>query len=411
LKRSLLKEGLPRLVGLGGLAWMVPICALGGEIPDNAYSRSLLIPPELLEHESLVFQYPQMAAGHESQVLAMANSGSSETGVGGILRSGSSRFFLLSQPVFSMTLSRGSFSSITREPLRLIQGGWALETDSARLGIAARASRLRERRDDKDFFPDDESRNRTSYSESRVNRWEASIGAGLRADHVLFDVAIEITREDLELGGLYLDRNDTLAINVDGRTDGGLGAAARLELPLGKATSIRFAGKFLDMSIRGDQRQWIQGEPISTSFRDYGHAWSAGVSVNIESERSHVWRWFGHYSNFRGGETLNTRSRADLDASLHEVDLVRVGLSLERPIRDEFILMAGVRSSYQRETIRVQDDSGTALRESRVENEDISEDFSWGLTRAYRDLLLTGAMSTTLELDNLFLSMDARLRF
>ena len=42
--------------------------AMGGQVPESAYSRSLSIRPEFLDYTTLLFQFPQRAAATRSQL-------------------------------------------------------------------------------------------------------------------------------------------------------------------------------------------------------------------------------------------------------------------------------------------------------------------------------------------------------
>ncbi len=120
---------------------------------------------------------------------------------------------------------------------------------------------------------------------------------------------------------------------------------------------------------------------------------------------------FGHYENARSPVTHGT-SRPERRSSRTTTERVDFGLSLERPLWRDVSLLAGFRSRFQvraEEYWEVRPDEG---REShRGVEEELTQSAAWGVRGAWGNFDLVGAMRMDLSLGDLFLRIDAGLRY
>ena len=382
--------------------------ATAAEVPPTAYSRSVLVPPELLGHFSLLFVYPHLAGSTDGQLLATAASGSSAPGAGANLRAGSNGIFVLSQT--ATTVPRGFATTY-----RVFQIGWGVKVGDLGLGLAGRASQNRTLSEDGTVYFDDRDGSQSTRDEDFKNR-EVGLGLGYSRSRFQADVELGVCFESNVATSRFVRGDETRQAELRTDNDPRPTVAARLVVPAGSGTDLILAGSFRDGRLRADgfRRDVVDS---TESFEEvhierYGHQWTVGAALEIPNERWGIGRLFMHYENV-DGRPRPFSARSDIrDFVEYDFERVRAGISIEREVWWEVTLLSGLQSSFEifresREELERDGDS----RLFRTVDESLDHDFAWGVRRSFSQIDLIGSMKLNLEVLDPFFSLDIGLRF
>jgi hypothetical protein len=391
----------------------VSVCP-AGEVPTSAYANSLQAPAYLLDHESLVFQYPQRAVLLDQQAFVHASdtessySGTSR-GLGVVFRTSRHAAFLLDQTHAAISFDWSS--------LDLIQAGWAGRFGPVRVGLAARAAHGRDYQErlDQDRYAE-ETRLYESRTDVTIRYREAAAGIGWGQDGFTCDIACELFRErfdSVNYSGRSYD--DTTAVELDSDEPLLKRVAARASLRLGAGTRLTLGGGYRETSVVLDWTRRTEEDTFRGHLDQYGHEWSVGLALSREFAERGRGRLFARYANERHPGEIGSGwdySATQLVSRLAVRETADLGLSLERPVWYELLLLAGFRTSFTlaEDAYRREDADGQFLATKDVE-ESFSHWFSWGLHRSFGQLALTGALYTDLRVGEPFLFIDAVVRF
>jgi hypothetical protein len=406
------------------LAALIVPGAYGGEIPESAFSSSLLVPGELLDQPALVFRFPQRAVEHPKGIIALAIGDTLDSSLGGVFKLGSQTVFVLVQDL-PLTSRTTDYNSSFAESLRLLQTGWAAGIGSLRCGVALRGGLDHwEEEDDDDYL--------LTHAEGNLDHVEITAGFGLRWGDLFFDIVGEGMLEGEEVVETRSGA-DTSAYNAESGLRLGVGAITGF--PLGSALSLRIAGDYQDRRVESDlsvhERYYSPffGRYLVLSSRRHhaekGRTWSAGVLLSNRRDADIRWRGYAHYRSLRGpvevlSLTQTSHSSIVNSASFRrrELELGRIGLSGERELAKGFRLHVGTQVSYEIQRRRsdtdrvsvghyvVSYDQSGEYEEART----VKKQFAWGLSRSWKGLDLTGSLSHTLAFEELLLLVDIRLR-
>jgi hypothetical protein len=386
------------------VAWALGVSpALAGDVPTSAYAQSLLVEPELLESDGLLFVHPQRAAATNAQMFALGAT--DVEGIGGVFRVGSGRLFVLSQDAqlgsdYPLDLEYTVFpSSGDSSPAPLLQLGYANRWGPVRWGGAIRGGHASTRA--LDVFDDDSDEMETTRRFWQgVVGWGATSSRGWSTDFhfALARTDVEATTRDLGNGVTerHVDTVDRLQIE----------AGTHCRVPVGSRSSLTLAGRYRDTS-RQTRTRLVDGATESfTGVFDYSHEWSVGLLVAHESDYLGRIRGFGHYRNFRG-PTVSIASAFDSGStSRFNADVVRFGVSMERAIPYECTLLAGLANAFSiQESLYWRVRTGS-IRENKDVRETLSQSFGLGLRRSYGRIHGTGSMRTDLAIADPFLAVD-----
>ena len=406
------------------LAALIVPGAYGGEIPESAFSSSLLVPAELLDQPALVFRFPQRAVEHPKGIFALAIGDTLDSSLGGVFKLGSQTVFVLVQDL-SLTSRTTDYNSSFAESLRLLQTGWAAGVGSLRCGVALRGGLDQWEEEDEDEYL-------LTHAEGDLDHVEITAGFGLRRGDLFLDIVGEGMLENEEV----VERRsgaDTSAYDAESGLR--LGGGVITGFPLGSALSLRLAGDYQDRRIESDLS--VHERYFSPSFGRYlvlssqrhhaekGRTWSAGVLISNRDGAEVHWRGYAHYRSLRGPVEVSALTQTSHSLIVNtssfrrrELELGRIGLSGERELPKGFRLYVGTQVSYEIQRRRwdrdrvsvgyygVSYDQSSRYEEART----VTKQFAWGLSRSWKGLDLTGSLSHTLDFEELLLLVDVRLR-
>jgi hypothetical protein len=356
---------------LGTAALLVGSAASAGEIPNTAYSGSLLQPPELLDYPSLVFEYPQAASAFGSQVFALSTG--SYLAAGGLLRTGRSGWFVLSQRA-----NRLNGSGPSGAPM-VFQAGWGTRLRPVRFGLAVRGSEDRV----------------VQYQNMQELKWiEGSAGIGISNGSAAFDAAVDLrheSRTSKTTSGAY-----TTSAHAVG--SGFASLSARGSLAIGRHTDLLAAGQWIRIGRDWDTRADV---PHTTdSYADLEETWVASLGISGPLGRVDRMTASVSYEN--------------LDRPL--ISVGSSGVSRRRTVtRSTFAAASAEERIWRRFSgsagLQLERSDENATSGSKISARDIgySESFAWGLAYEWRNVRLAGSMSTSLQLLDPFYVLDVRV--
>lgn len=378
-----------------------------GEIPLSAIENATLVPGELLDLPSIIALHPQRSVLAPAQMTALANTGATTTDrtLFGIARTERHAVFVLTQPMLLQTGS--SFSSLSIAPV--LQGGWALKAGPLRLGTAIRGARERSS-EVSSSVSSGSFGTREDVDEDLVRLRETAVGLGLGEGAAFLDISFEIVSREFRANGLRrfdLDA-DVVALRVESNSR--YGVWMRAGLPISADLSLRAAGGYADET---SELTLTQGSspmvPVTTLDEIAGQRWEASLSLH-SSTAALDWDLWTRYANQRG-LTAGATSSSTVIYGIRELDHVEGGVSIRRGIWWKLDLYSGVRSSYEtvdRQEFRTDAGGSTKIR---LEEDEIGDAFSWGLSRDFQDFTLGASLRTTLALSDPLATVDASFRF
>jgi hypothetical protein len=371
--------------------------APAAEVPASAYSQSLLVPVELLDDDNLVFLFPQHGMELETQIQMTTIDGFELLGAGATGRFGTQAAMLLAS----------DHQLIHADLTTLAQVAWAAGGSRWRAGLAARGTRF------ESSFENRTTRNgevRDAEGRDRILRYsEAALGVGWRGERAFLDIVGEIYREDAEIRSFHTSPFDTFTVDFETNAKIRGRGAARFGIPLSSGTELRGWGSFRQLSNSLDAAQFpsVTG---AVQIDHYGHEWSVALAV-VHASTTGLARAYARYANVRS-PAVPDETFGSLSVERRKLDVVRGGFSLERPIWWELRFLAGFHGTFGLgETVTTRTRSDGDVETFSLTTEQLSNEFSWGVQRAIGMFDLTGSLRTDLELTDLFVALDARLRF
>jgi hypothetical protein len=397
-----LRRSTSGALALGPAALLLAASTIrAAEVPPSAYSQSVLAPVELLDDDNLMFLFPQHGAALSTQIQ-MTGEGSNFNvpAVGATGRVGGQALMLLASDYESVH---------DIQALTLAQAAWAAGGSGWRVGLAIRASRS----SDSFHRTTTESEQVTSVDTrvSEVRYSEAALGWSWRGERAFLDVVGEIFREDSKTS--LFDSSSSNTSTFDAETDPKLRGrgAVRLSVPVSSRTELRGWGSYRQLSNSLDVVQVVGSVPDTARADHYGHEWSVALAV-VHSSEVGLTRAYARYENLRSPEVPN-ESFGSTSLVRRKLDLVEGGFSLEQPIWWELRFLAGFYSAFAlQETLstRVRFFNNEVERQGDT-SETLTQAFAWGLQRTIRMLDLTASLRTDLALTDLFVRLDAKVRF
>jgi hypothetical protein len=387
--------------------------AVAGEVPASALSHSLSMEPILLDHSSLVFQFPQLAAGADtarsgfgrlaprSMLFAYA---AQETGLGAVLRRARFGGFVLSQ---ASMLSRALDAQGVRFHSRssVLQAGVAAGWRGWRIGTALRGSRDRQEGGSRGL-----SQGASSLSDDTDvgDFLEGAFGAGTSLGGAHIDVCLEVQRETYDLGTAVLGPADTLLAQLTAENPDAIRAVARIAAPLGRGLRLVAAGAY-----RGGELHWngLQYESDRLTLLDFVQGqsgWMAAAALEMPAsflERAAV---SGAYKRSRA-VLAGTDDSSGVATAERFTEYAQVAVSGQRALWHELELQAAAGTTYER-TRRDERQVGRGLIRSQGQRDEaLRGNFAWGLSYGWRNLEFAAALDARLRPTEVFAYLDIHL--
>jgi hypothetical protein len=389
----------------------------GAEVPSSALSDAQLIPSSLLDQPTLVFRFPQLATRYESQFFMMSGGGSGSTdlfGGGAIGRHGRCGLFALVQNRDPWT-RLGDGYGWSGLGSRMFQGGFGSAWGPFRLGLALRGSMEGGETIGETRLPDSERFEQT-YSRYRDDLVEVGTGIGWGVGQTTVDLALEVASLD-QAGTEYSlertehDPDDYWHLRFKRKKEPVLTTAIRGRIPLGSRAEALLAGYWGEAHTNWTGHARTETDTLLNS-RPYLDNW--GVDIAVAGPASKV-DWLavsasyrsyrkallaGRYVDYVSPQTYSTQAYARRSGY--------AGFSLRKRIIDRLDGYAGVRGVYQLTRTERRVESWIRSSEGSQEtNESFASQAAWGLSFSWRSVRLTGRLTTTLELSQPFIKMDA----
>lgn len=390
-----------------------PSPLLAGDVPASARSLSLGIEPEFLEDIGLIFAYPQRAASAPAQLFALGTS-RGPSGAGGMARIGRGQAFLLSQTIL---LGAGRAGSANTAAARL---GWAGRQGAWQAGLSAGGHLKRST-----GGMETESWYGGSHHDydlrlyNRNNRTaEATAGVGLVGGRGSLDAAWSMTWEDWEDGNARYEResgsgesHSAAIFTGDRRPLHAVRLRGRWTTNHG-AEFVGFGGwrgrsEGADVRLRGE----LLGVAIDSagSVHDYRDDWRVGLGFGRPTGSVDHLMLSVAYGSSRGPVYVSySAGNAYRETTVRRTGLLSISAREFLPRR--FVAHVGLRRGYAwAESSRLELSMPSRYALDREQSESTTTDFNWGLGWSWRNIELTGALSTSLDFHYLFSTLDLRL--
>ena len=389
--------------------------ARAAEVPASAYSASLGAVADYFDRAELIYLHPQRAAELPRQIL-FRNTGAVATLGGGVWTMGAQRVFLLSD---QSSYWRESYGRVTVPALR---GGWAGRIGAVRLGVGASGA-VRKDSQIREGLSYDSSTRRYTYSyQVEETTWRSGdllLGVGVGRGRRTLDLTFESTWEKRDEGVINARQtnttSDTSVVSFEGDERPRPGVHLRSSWPLSERLDCllladwagyeerrpgRFQGVLFDTPVDSSR--------VETGYRD---AWRAGLGFSRAIEPLDFVLVSGTYTSLRypifvpdsyGPQRQYTSERR-----------FQLSTSIREKLTRELVLLAGIQRTYslRKTTTEAVGYSGDSYSFGRTRDDFMSSEVSWGLDWRWRNLGLTGRMSSTLRFDYLFHSLDLDLTF
>jgi len=347
-------------------AFVLCVCFVSvgaSEVPGSAYSDALGIDPTFLDHSTQVFVHPARLIDVDSGVEGFSLSNRSAL-------------------VAKRSLGRGAIGlqSQDSDVLGLI---WAMGSEQYRVGTTFRG------------------RYRTTASESGQSESSSSLGyfePRLGISRVTKDSQLDLTfaarfpQTEIETPGLgmqnILEQTDPVQPSV----------SLRINRALSEVSSIQLAGSYASRDV-----EWATNEEGATHpglGERYGHEWFVGAAWRTQTNDLDELYVSLDYEQSRPSIFANDPDRGFVRHSeVYGLAVSGVADLFARNLRG----LIGLRWSHSENVTLRSQVTGRDL--DRVE--EIGGEFTWGLDYQWRNLNVTGAMKTDLQLGSPFLSVDA----
>jgi len=378
---------VPRRAGRHRSTALVPVLlaslsitpAVGMDVPETATSRSLLLAPDLVDHEALAFAYPHRVGEVTAVELLDTSSASPQVILG---RTGHG---------LAVQSSREGVAGTT------VQLGFRMGAISGwRIGVAA--SGAGQTADGRIEPP-----GRRTTTRDRLA--EVTVGTGGRIGDSELDLAVRVGHRDLESSFGQDDVGFELVDDEGVR----LGVRVRWALGIGNDRRLRAFASWRDQGLVVEN-QVFGGPPVTEAPRRRdtpGYDADAGL-VWISEGRRIDRILLGVSGRLRdtirpsGGATLRIRTESNDEAAF--------SVSIEEDLFDDLRLLMGVRRSYQWNELEedlLEPDGATFRSVSRTER--TTDAVAWGLRGRWRGIEVTGTLSLQLDVTDAFGTLDVRV--
>jgi hypothetical protein len=383
---------------------------LGAMIPETAYSRSLGMPPLLVEQPALVFVFPQVAPRWSSRAMGLGlfgNQDENSTGWGVLLGSKSP---------FSLLLDDGPDMGALLHLDRAVQVGWGTELGKARLGLSAGVGHDQQESGSDSWSPANQSE---SSQDVKTRGYFGNLGLGYEASRWFADVALQLASAKAENDRVQRTSSFTEDTLFEDRSRQELKVTPALTARLGwrdtKGHGLQAVGAWRELDV--DTTNLLRSESASASILQSaegsvtGELWEVGVSASTDRDDVGRATVFAHYQK-RDEPVLRTLS-STLRTVSEKSETTTVGLSLERALVSRLGVLAGFRTAY---VDRSQESRQESLEDGRfsvntTSSSSVTDRFSWGLVYEHHQLQLVGALDSRLDLQDLVLTLDASFLF
>ncbi|MFQ5599129.1 MAG: hypothetical protein ACE5G2_01095 [Candidatus Krumholzibacteriia bacterium] len=376
------------------LVWRAGPVHAGG-VPESAHSRSLDMRPEFLDYTSLVFQYPHRAGFGDSEAFAFSVSGN-ELGVGVVASPGDQGFFILAQRNPSFFLTGATF----------LQAGWGGGWESIQFGLAFRGAHSETGFAQAAMSPGSPPSEFAAIQRER--QLEGSAGLGLRGDRMDLDLAVDLIHEDAEEDARTMSLGDTLLVHLEDDDDLSWGVSGRIALRIGESAEVVAVGGWAgpERDLAGTRTD-ASGTTDETEKRE-SDRWSGGLAVAFSTR--HV-DWVAVSAHVRVEEASTARvSSGARRTDSFRLETGSLTVSVRHEVWRDLTVFAGGSARYRvyDTESRTQDGGGSeSIHTQRTES--LDESFAWGASYRWRNFEFNVAADTTLDIENLFLVLDARL--
>lgn len=378
-------------------------------VPSNALSQATGMPTTLLDGPQLDYAFPARSLLHDSLV-------------GGLGREFDTILVQVNDGRIGGFLHRGTDPSL---------GGHLDPVVPTRLGLALRTGRFHWSVSGEYALADQDQRidrggsERNDTDVRRTEVWRVGLGGGYQAGRVEVDLRATVGTDDFHQKSIYSSPAVYSARVSDLERELYGGVEGRVRLPVGDDDAVTLTAYLQDGSVEANLLR-----EASSVDDEYSERWSStpdpfrwGVGAAVEVRRDERLRviGFGHFTRTVHLDELRLdvyqsvwrRTRSDLDTrSVEAGAVVRY-----EPWADTEMLV-GARLDTRRRigtTHRADGQPGdprvTSSLVQKNETTTIDERFSWGVQQRWRGLHIVGAVDTSLDIDDLFLSLDAIYSF
>lgn len=387
--------------------------AAAGEVPATALSRSLAIEPILLDHSSLLFQLPQLAASADtlqdgfgrlaprSVLLAYA---ANESGLGTVLRGPWIGGFVLSQPSYLATGMNAPGARFDQRS-NILQVGAAVRWRRWRAGAALRGSRDR---------VEDGSRGLVAQGAILTGDTDAgdflegAFGLGARLGRSQFDVCVEIPHETYDLGTANMDPSDTLVVQLRGETRNAVRGVVRFTTPEWHGLRGVAAGAYRSGALSWSGLRYERLRLRLLDFEQGLDGWMAAMALEVPAPHFERVAVSGAYA--RGRKAIaGTEEYFGIVTVEQFTERGQFAVSGQRHLWHDLVMQAAVGVTYSRSR---RDEVQVRRDETRTESdrsEGLRDSFAWGLTYAWRRLEFAATLDATLDPYSLFTYLDIHI--
>lgn len=401
--------GLARtcLFRAGFLAVLFPSCAIvptawAAEYANSALATSLGMAPELVDEMSLLFRLPQRAGLTSSRLFALFNREyyyspfeqfpTVVSSFGVVAQTHGNSFFLFAQP--SSFLGNRTF----------LQAGWGGTWSIWRAGIAVRGGRTESESSDSRVYHD--GRTYGSESSSRFSLWEGSVGIGVGGEEgAALDAALDVRRPEQEAHALSM-QPDTSFSWLESPSDVFYEVVGRLRLPLSSNAALVAVGSWGLMETDLENAVTRQDSLVRHTTAQRLERWSGGALVSFATARID---WLGLSFYWRHEEVPSSVSATSINGD--RAEQIVLSVALRQRVWRELQAQGGVHLLRGKTGSVNRGFNSSYDYTYEDEQETFAGSFTWGLSGTWRRFDGRVALDQRLDLGNLFVALDAVMRF
>jgi len=232
------------------------------------------------------------------------------------------------------------------------------------------------------------------------------VGIGVGEEEGLaLDVVLDARRPEQEAHGLSM-QPDTSFAWLESPKDISYEVAGRLRLPLGSKAALVAVGSWGLMESDLENAITRQDSLVQRTLEQRLERWSGGALVTFTTP--HI-DWLGISFYWRHEEVPSSLSTTSVNGD--ETEQMVVSVALRQKIWRELRALGGVHFLRQKTKDVNQGFNSSYDYSFESEQDTFAGGFTWGLSHTWRRFDARVALQETLDLGNLFVALDAVMRF
>ena len=202
------------------------------------------------------------------------------------------------------------------------------------------------------------------------------------------------------------DRFET--VRMDSKVSTLYGVSLRVSKSMSEDSRLFFVASWQDQSLELEGRIADEDGSEDLEMAGYSDFWYSAAAVEFSTES--VEQVLVYAAMVVDRPVRLSDSYGEAGITLQDIRRASLGVSIEQPLWRDIQMFAGISAAYSWEEESSTSLSPTSERISANHIESDLREFGWGASKEWRNLKLTGAVSSNLDLTDGFLSLDVSLQ-